>query len=1126
MKKLLSLLAAVTLTATSASAVISCGTGKPGKINLIDLSTIELDIKLLNKITENDILNSLKRIEGLENIELNIDVTIKIEPSDQTKEGLIIIKSVKGSKYIKNDSSKVIIIEKIREELDLGEVDNNNDETIISAFKSKVSNLDGDNLKILNKTSTLAIILDKKTKIEYKVLFIIKNESKLGESKTKSVKNQDWQKVLKTDYSNSVKNYSSYSLLDNDQSTLGSKNVINNHLSKNLQFTPYADMGIVEDTSEYLLKNKGVSQASRNIAMESLKDTNAVYNDLGELAGNKNIFTQDTEITLGFMQNASDTGELVPMWNAAPSNGGNGILDDKGSETEYAKWFNDRYRNWTSKSNANQSRWEGNKKTGNLNPKDVRISFGPFANSFWHTAWQNNKTPEELASVFEKIGEKYQTKKLDFYFAAPYLSASGQYADSQRLLASALKILIERDSAWDIQLSLVTSSKDGVSINSGFFSNNPNEKGNLKLIGDEAFPLYNFTKYLGMNFKLNMVYGYSEKQINDDENWELKLIQEASVKTRDNWIKLNNVLNPSAEITANSTWGNDGSGVVNGISAEDKKSVSKRMKITPWIGRRAEVPNWSFTTKDAENLRKFASEENFGAVGMFYLSRDIPSEYKPNHNNTGDLNALDQNIRSGMGFSKYSFAGALNGTKEDIKEEDTNDIEEIIKRGGIDYDKQIRNNNALDQVNQQPGQGWDGPSIGGENGGSGAGGSESGGNIVSPPPTGKGKSAYKTWDEANPNRNGKKIKDKHKANKTTYFSPYLDAGLYEGNNISEMKHLDHLTLAFVQQVNEHSNHLELSIAGQAKNNASYQWWEETQLWGKMLKPISDAGNFKNIKVAYGGATTGGYTEKNPWTLANKLHQNNSQQAQEDLRKALINYQKELVKIAEKYGNKKYEMPKSIDFDIEGNAQNLGNDNILLAKTLAKMKKADPAWNFSVTLPVLPSGLTSVGYNVMNIFVKEYKAAGLSISDLPVINLMLMDYGDPIYLSALADRKTNFDLAKDAIDNTVINLKRSILENFKESVNENQLYSLIGVTPMIGVNDTVEGVFTDEDAKELYNWAQEKKLAYLSMWSMNDDRGKSLDGKEINKSLLTHGLWYLNQYDFSKIFVGDWSSIQK
>ncbi|ATZ21541.1 hypothetical protein [Mesoplasma tabanidae] len=534
------------------------------------------------------------------------------------------------------------------------------------------------------------------------------------------------------------------------------------------------------------------------------------------------------------------------------------------------------------------------------------------------------------------------------------------------------------------------------------------------------------------------------------------------------------------------------------------------MKITPWIGRRAEVPNWSFTTKDAQNLRKFASEENFGAVGMFYLSRDIPSEYKANGNNTGDLNALYQNIRSEMGFSKYSFAGALNGTKTNINEKDTNDINEIIKRGGIDYDIRIRNNNGLDEANQQPGEngGWEGPSIGGENGVSGAGGSESGENIVSPPPTGKGKSAYATWEEANPNRKGIKIKDKHKANNNTYFSPYLDAGLYEGNNISEMKHLDHLTLAFVQQVNEHNDYLELSVAGQSKDNASYQWWEETQLWGKMLKPIADAGNFKNIKVAYGGATTGGYTEKNPWTLANTLNQNNSKKAQEDLEKGLIDYHEELVQVAKKYGgSKKYEMPKSIDFDIEGNAQNLNADNILLAKTLAKMKSEDPTWDFSVTLPVLPSGLTSVGYNVINIFVKEYEAAGLSISDLPVVNLMLMDYGDPIYLTALSQGKTNFDLAKEAIDNTVINLKRSILENFKESVNENELYSLIGATPMIGVNDTVEGVFTDEDVKELYNWAQEKWLAYLSMWSMNDDRGKSLDGKEVNKSLLAHGLWY-------------------
>ncbi|WP_020834218.1 glycoside hydrolase family 18 protein [Spiroplasma taiwanense] len=76
--------------------------------------------------------------------------------------------------------------------------------------------------------------------------------------------------------------------------------------------------------------------------------------------------------------------------------------------------------------------------------------------------------------------------------------------------------------------------------------------------------------------------------------------------------------------------------------------------------------------------------------------------------------------------------------------------------------------------------------------------------------------------------------------------------------------------------------------------------------------------------------------------------------------------------------------------------------------------------------------------------------------------------------------------------------------------------------MIGVNDTVWGVFTLEDAKELYNYAHSVGLAYLSMWSMNDDRGKDIySGKPINKSLLTHGLGYLREYDFARAFNGQW-----
>ncbi|WP_027062989.1 hypothetical protein [Mesoplasma seiffertii] len=926
-------------------------------------------------------------------------------------------------------------------------------------------------------------------------------------TKELSVKNQKWQDVLKTDYSQ--KSVNSYKLANpkviNDKSTLANKSIL--QVNDRLEFTPYADMGIVEDTAEYLMKEKGKSSGTRTEAMESLENhqtNNIVYNDLGEISANKEVITDASEITLGFMQNASDTGELVPMWNAAPAKDKLGILADQKDETEYAKWFNDRYRNWTGASEQN-TRWEANEKTGHLDSQKLRISFGPFANSLWHTAWQNNKTPEQLATVLEKIAAKYDTKKFDFYFAAPYLSASGNYADSQRLLASALKILIEKDSEYDIQLSLVMSTKDGVAIHPGFLEGS--SAGNLKLLGDEAFPLYNFTKYLGMNFRLNLVSGYLTLP-NDPANnpdWEIEAMKSGVLQTHENWRKMHEVINEGTEATL--------------------EKSSRKIKVTPWIGRRAEAAAYNFTPKNAVELRSWAEEQKLGGVGMFYISRDTPSLFEDNGQEgpaQADKNALNENIRSGSGFEQFTYAKALNGTFEtkDLKPEEVVDIKNV---GGIDYKEDIQNNTDLDNL-ENPGS-WEGPNVGGPGEGAGGAGESEGTNP--PPPTGPGKSMYSSWEEANPNRTDK-ITKKEQANNQTYFSPYLDAGLYQGNDMQEIltsvESMDHLTLAFVQQVNEHNDKIEMSIAGQAKNNEGYTWWEETQFWGKMLKPLAEQNNFENIKVAYGGATTGGFTEKNPWTLANKLNPNDPIKAQQDLKEALIGYQQELVDVVQKYGQQTVGMPKAIDFDIEGHAQELDADNHLLAKTLAEMKKADSSWDFSVTLPVLPSGLTSVGYNVMNIFVEEYQKAGLSQSDLPVINLMLMDYGDPIYVKARdVDKVTNFDLARDAINATKNNLATSIENNYGSVEIGNQgLYKLIGATPMIGVNDTVHGVFTLEDAKELYNWSHKNGLAYIGIWSMNDDRGFNIDTqKPGNKSLTSHGLAYLNEYDFAKAFSGNW-----
>ncbi len=887
-------------------------------------------------------------------------------------------------------------------------------------------------------------------------------------NKSKSMK---WGEVLKTDYSSSsIKGPQARSAnLSNSitKSTLANKQILN--ITNDLSFTPYTDIGIVEDTAEYLLKEKGISSSRYEVAKNSLNSKNNEYNNLGKLIKNKEIFSDNDGITLGFMQNASDEDKLVPMWDAAPNRSANNS----------AEWFKNRLDKW---------------KEDGLDSNKLTISFGPFANSLWHEAYKNNLTEEELADKLNQISEKYKTKKFDFYFAAPYLSNKGSYADSQRLLAGALKILLEKHNDFDIRLSLVVSTEDGISSVAG----QKNWNGDISLLSDEEFPLFMFTKYLGMNFRLNLVFPYLtyNENYSSNEDWELPIMKKATENTKNTWMTMNQNVN-----------GND--------QTKDENFYFKHMGVTPWIGRRAEKAIYNFTAKDALGLRKFAMEKGLGQISMFYLTRDYPSKFESNNESNealADKNPLDQNIRSGAGFEKLAFAKILSGHLNEVKDEVTKDDLEKLD-GYIDYKKNIEGNKELDQYHNESSQ-WEGVS-----------GSTAGdGNVVAPStPSTSSKSNYISWKDANPNRSSK-INQKTNPNGNTYFSPYLDAGLYDGNDISKIKEvsgLDHLTLAFVQQVNSHSNYLDLSIAGSENKGIDFDWWENSQLYEKDLKPLIKSNNFKNIKVAYGGATTGGNIEKNPWNVAYKQANGDINKAAELLEEALVKFNQGLVDLA-KRKNHNVEMPKNIDFDIEGQAQNDETGNAVLAKTLANMKKKDNSWNFSITLPVLPTGLTSVGYNVMDKFTKVYKNAGISYKDLPVTNLMLMDYGNPIYEEAIRQGKTNFDLAKEAVDNTRDNIAKSIMNNYKVSdLLKKDIYKLIGATPMIGVNDTVSGVFTLEDAKELYNWAQNVGLAYLSMWSVNDDRGKNANGVGVAKSLVNHGLSYLREYDFSKAFNGSW-----
>ncbi|AVN60455.1 hypothetical protein CG007_02405 [Mesoplasma entomophilum] len=111
MKKLLSILGAVGITATGASLVVSCG-NKTVEDTTIDLSTIELSLKATNKTTDAEVMKAVNSVKGLEKAIQNTDILITREDATTAKEGKIVITGIKGSTIVKAETSKIIVIEK------------------------------------------------------------------------------------------------------------------------------------------------------------------------------------------------------------------------------------------------------------------------------------------------------------------------------------------------------------------------------------------------------------------------------------------------------------------------------------------------------------------------------------------------------------------------------------------------------------------------------------------------------------------------------------------------------------------------------------------------------------------------------------------------------------------------------------------------------------------------------------------------------------------------------------------------------------------------------------------------------------------------------------------------------
>jgi chitinase len=156
----------------------------------------------------------------------------------------------------------------------------------------------------------------------------------------------------------------------------------------------------------------------------------------------------------------------------------------------------------------------------------------------------------------------------------------------------------------------------------------------------------------------------------------------------------------------------------------------------------------------------------------------------------------------------------------------------------------------------------------------------------------------------------------------------------------------------------------------------------------------------------------------------------------------------------------------LDFDIEGGATTNTTAINLRNQALVGLKAANPGLIISYTLPVLPTGLITSGTNILS----SVKSSGLA---LDVVNVMAMDYGSAV------DNGGQMGLdATNAASATESQVQAAGLTG-----------TTIGVTPMIGVNDTNTEIFQLSDANTLLNFVNANTyVSRIAMWSVARDNG--------------------------------------
>jgi chitinase len=166
----------------------------------------------------------------------------------------------------------------------------------------------------------------------------------------------------------------------------------------------------------------------------------------------------------------------------------------------------------------------------------------------------------------------------------------------------------------------------------------------------------------------------------------------------------------------------------------------------------------------------------------------------------------------------------------------------------------------------------------------------------------------------------------------------------------------------------------------------------------------------------------------------------------------------------------------IDLDVEGAPldDTAANDrrNQALANLQAQYAASGKTLSVDYTLPVDPGGLEANSLSLLN----NAKSHNLNVN---LVNIMTMDYGPNENMGSAATGAA-----------TGLHTQLGQIWTSKSSA---QLWAMEGNTPMIGVNDSTNEVFSTANASTLESFAAANGIQELSFWALGRDKACASNG---------------------------------